>query len=144
MCLNTFFDSMHITVRPNIQTIGKTILEKSEKNGINVTDCRAHAYDGAKVMSSEISGAATFIKKQQPLAECTLYRSHAINFAINFACKNKSIENCMDKLTTVCYFFYSFPKRQQYFKLIINFYCKKLQTLYQQRFLEFFQSQLKP
>ena len=72
MCLNTFFDSMHITVRPNIQTFGKTILEKSENNGRNVADCRAHAYDGAKVMSSEISGAATFIKKQQPLAECTL------------------------------------------------------------------------
>ena len=51
-----------------------------ENDGKSVADCRAHAYDGARVMSSEISGAATSIKKEQPLAECTHCRSHAINF----------------------------------------------------------------
>ena len=97
-----------------------------ENNGINVADCRAQAYDGAKVMSSEISGAATFIKKQQPLAEYTHCRSHAINLAISFACKNKSIQKFMDDLTTVCYFFNNSPKRKQYFELLINFYGEKL------------------
>ena len=101
----TFFDSTHIKGRPTGQTIGKIILEILENNGINVADCRAQAYDGAKVVSSKISGAATFIKKQQPLAEYTHCRSHAVNLAISFACKNKSIQKFMDNLTTVCYFF---------------------------------------
>ena len=45
-----------------------------ENNDINVADCTALAYDGAKVMGSEISRAAIFIKKQ-PLAQYT----HDIN-----------------------------------------------------------------
>ena len=48
----TFFDSTHIKGRPTGQTIGKTILEILENNRINVADCRAQAYDVAKVMSS--------------------------------------------------------------------------------------------
>ena len=34
-----------------------------------MADCRAQAYESVKIMSSEISDAAAFIKKQQPLAE---------------------------------------------------------------------------
>ena len=45
-----------------------------ENNDINVADCTALAHDGAKVMGSEISRAAIFIKKQ-PLAQYT----HDIN-----------------------------------------------------------------
>ena len=55
-------------------------------------------------MSSEISGAATFIKKQNPLAEYTHCRSHAFNLTINFAYRNKLFQKFMDNLTTVCYF----------------------------------------
>ena len=101
----TFFDSMHIKGRPTDQTIGKTNLERSENNGIKVANWKIQAYDGAKVMRSEISGVATFIKKQQPLAGYTHCRGHAINHAITFACKNKSVQTFMDNLTTVCYFF---------------------------------------
>ena len=98
-----------------------------KNNGINVADCRAQAYDGAKVMSSEIFGAATFIKKQQPLAEYTHCCSHTINLAISFGFKNKTIQTFMDNLTLVCYFFDNSPKRQQYFELLLSFYGKKLQ-----------------
>ena len=101
----TFFDSMHIKGRPTDQTIGKTILERLENNGIKVANWKIQAYDGARVMGSEISGVATFIKKQQPLAGYTHCRGHAINHAITFACKNKSVQTFMDNLTTVCYFF---------------------------------------
>ena len=77
--------------------------------------------------SSEISSAAAFIKKQQSFAEYTHYLSHAINLAIDFACKNKSIQNFIFNLTTVHYFFNNSPKSQEYFELLINFYGKKLQ-----------------
>ena len=101
----TFFDSMHIKGRPTDQTIRKTILERLENNGTKVAEWKTQAYDGVKVMRSEISGVATFIKKQQPLAGYTHCRGHAINHAITFACKNKSVQTFMDNLTTVCYFF---------------------------------------
>ena len=89
----------------------KTNLEILENNEINLADCRSQAFDGAKVMRSEISVAATLIKKQQPLAEYTHCRSHGINLAISFTCKNKSVQTSMDNLTTVCYFFDNSPKR---------------------------------
>ena len=52
---------------------------------------------------------------------------HAINLGIDFACKNKSIQNFGFNLTTVHYFFNNSPKRQEYFELLINFYGEKLQ-----------------
>ena len=82
-----------------------------ENSRTNVADCRAQTYDGAKVMSSEILGEAAFCKKQQSLAEYTHSRSHAINLAISFDCKNKSIQKITDNLTTLCYFFDNSPKR---------------------------------
>ena len=66
-----------------------------KNNIINVKDCRAQAYDGANVISSEISGAAVFIKKYQLLAGYTHCRGHVINIAISFTCKNKSIQKFM-------------------------------------------------
>ena len=61
---------MHIKGRPTNKTIGKNILEIQGNNRIGVADCKAEAYDGAKIMSSEVSVAAAFTKKkQQPLAK---------------------------------------------------------------------------
>ena len=55
-------------------------------------------------MSSEISGAVAFIKKQNLFAEYTHCRSHAFNLAISSAYKNKLFQKFMDNLNTVCYF----------------------------------------
>ena len=63
----TFFDSTHVKERSIVQLIGKSILEMLENNGISVSDCRAQAYNNVKDMSSEVSGADAFIKKQQML-----------------------------------------------------------------------------
>lgn len=59
-----FFFSTHIKGRPTCQNIGKSILEIFEYNGTNVAKCRTQAYDGDKVVTSEISGAACLIKKK--------------------------------------------------------------------------------
>ena len=42
-----------------------------QRNGIDLSKCRAQAYDGASAMSSEASGAVSVIKKEQPLVEKT-------------------------------------------------------------------------
>ena len=44
----------------------------------------------ASAMTSEPSGAASVIKKKQPLAKYTHCRNHILNLAISYAYKNQS------------------------------------------------------
>ena len=54
ICEKTF-DSLHIQGRPTGQTIRNSILLLLQRNGIDISKCRAQAYDGASAMSSEAS-----------------------------------------------------------------------------------------
>ena len=99
----TFSDSLHINGRPTAQTVGENILSLLEKNEIDIEKCRA--YDGASATCGNSSGAASVIKKQQPLAKYTHGRNHILNLANSFACKNQSVKRLMDNLTSVCFFF---------------------------------------
>ena len=65
LCIcETFFDSLHIQGRPTGQTIGNSIFLLLQRNGIDLSKCRAQAYDGASSMSSEASGTISVIKEQ--------------------------------------------------------------------------------
>ena len=77
-------------------------------------------------MSSQTKGPSSVIKNKQPLADWVHCRNHCINLAIAFACKNTSVTNFMDSLTSVCYYFANSPKRQQYFKRFIDYYKDEL------------------
>ena len=88
----TFFDFLRIQGRPIGQTIGHNILLLLQRNGIDLSNCRAQAHDRASAMSSEASGAVSVIKKEQPLAVYTQYRNHTLNLAMSYACKNQSIK----------------------------------------------------
>ena len=70
-----FFDLLHIHRRPSGQTIGNSILSLLQKTDINISNCRAQAYDGASAMSSDRCGAVSVLKKEQPLAEYTHCRN---------------------------------------------------------------------
>lgn len=56
----TLFDSAHIKWPPTGQTIAKRILVILEKSETSVANRRVQPYDGAKVMSCKILGAAAF------------------------------------------------------------------------------------
>ena len=66
-----------------------------------IQDCRRQAYNGASAMSSAIKGASTVIKRKQSLAEFVRCRSHCLNLAIVFACKNNVVSKFMDDLTSL-------------------------------------------
>ena len=93
-----------------------------QRNGIDLSKCRAQAYDGGTTVSSEASGAASLIKKKQLLAEYTHCRNRILNLAISYACKNQPIKKFVDNLTSVCIFFENSPKRQKYFECFLEFY----------------------
>ena len=65
------FDSLHTQGRATVQTIGNSILLLLQRNEIDISKCRAQAYDGASAMNSEVPGAVSVIKKEQPSAEYT-------------------------------------------------------------------------
>ena len=122
----TFLDSNHIQGRPTGKVIGNHILKLLADHGFNVKDCRGQAYDGAAVRSSQTKGASSVIKNEQSLAEWVHCRNHCINLAIAFACKNTSVTNFIDRLTSLCYYFVNFPKRQQYFEGFTDYYKDEL------------------
>ena len=49
----------------NIRGIGNNILLLLQRNGIDLSKCRAQAHDGTSALSSEASGAVSVIKKEQ-------------------------------------------------------------------------------
>ena len=65
-------------------------------------------------------------KEKQSLAEFVHCRSHCLNLAIVFACKNDVVSKFMDDLTSLCYFFSNLPKRQQYFETFIDYHKDEL------------------
>ena len=69
-------------------------------------------------MSSEAWGV---IRKEQPLAEYTHCRNHILNLAISCTCKNQSIKEILDNLTSLCIFFENLPKRQKCFEYFWEF-----------------------
>ena len=77
-------------------------------------------------MSSQTKGALSVIKNEQPLADWVHCRNHCITLAIAFACKNTSVTNFMDSLTSVCYYFANSPKWQQYLERFIDYYKDEL------------------
>ena len=94
------------------------------KHKIYLERCRSQGYDGASAMASKSKGALAVVKRQQPQVEFVHCRSHCINLAVVFACKNEVIRGFMADLTSVCFFFANCPKRQQYFEKFIDFYKK--------------------
>ena len=63
-----------------------------QRNGIDLSQCRAQAYNGAPASNIKASGVVSVIKKGQPSAEYTEYRNHILNLATSYACKNQSIK----------------------------------------------------
>ena len=73
-------------------------------------------------IKSSSTGAASVIKKWQPIAEYTNCRNHIINLTTSFTSKNESVIKFSDNLNSICLFFEHFPKRQKFFYYFIEYY----------------------
>ena len=100
----TFLDLIHVQGRPTGKVIGTHILNILDKHQINLKHCRAQVYDRASAMSSSNKGASTIVKEQQPKANYVHFRSHCINLAVAFSCKNEVVTNFLDDLSSVYYY----------------------------------------
>ena len=118
----TFLDSVHVQGGRTSAAIGNHILNILLRHKIDLEHCRVQVHDGASAMASKSKGASVVIKRQEARAEFVQCRSHCINLAVLFACKNQVIRAFMVDLTSVRLFFANSPKRQQYFEKFIHFH----------------------
>ena len=98
--------------RTSGKNLGQNILEVLKNNELVIGDCRGQAYDGAAAISSDRRGAQAEVRKEAPNAAYTHCRSHVINLAIVAACKNQSITNMMDVISSVNLFYDYSPKKK--------------------------------
>ena len=100
----SFLDSNHMSGRATGKYIAEHIINILKKHEININNCRGQAYDGATIMSSDIKGAQSYIKKIEPKAAYAHCRNHVLNLAIANVCQNASIKRFMTSLTEACSF----------------------------------------
>ena len=122
----TFFQSVHMKGRTSGKNLGQNIVEVLKSNELVMADCRGQAYDGAAAMSSDRCGAQAEVRKEAPNAAYTHCRSHVINLAIVAACKNQSITNMMDVISSVNLFYEFSPKRKWYFEKFLDFFGEEM------------------
>ena len=112
--------------RTSGKNLGQNILEVLKNIERVIGDCRGQAYDGAAAISSDRCGAQAEVRKEAPNAAYTHCRSHVINLAIVAACKNQSITNMMDVISSVNLFYNYSPKRNWYFEKFLNFFREEM------------------
>ena len=83
------------------ENVGEHIIDALISNELVLSDCIGLAYDGVAVMSSDGCGAQAEVRKEAPNVAYAHCRSHVINLAVVAACKNQSITNMMDVISTV-------------------------------------------
>ena len=81
---------------------------------------RGQGYDGASSMASAARGVQARIKEVSPKAVYVHCNSHVLNLVIARSCDLVAVKSMIDKLKSVCTFFYNSPKRTQALKAIVK------------------------
>ena len=97
-------------------TSGHALAEKItctlEGYGLDLSNLRGQAYDGAGNMAGVVNGAAAIITAQHPLAMYLHCASHCLNLTVVKSLEVTSIRNMMGIVGRVYQFFAAHPKRQ--------------------------------
>ena len=114
---------LHIE-RANAYTIAQKTVEGVTVPSISLDPgkMRGQAYDGAAVMSSEVSGVQAKIKEIVPLAIYTHCYSHCLNLTIAAMCSVQEVRNLVGLINEAHYFLANSPKRQKFFELTLSKY----------------------
>ena len=80
--------------------------------GLDLTNLRGQAYDGAGNMAGSVNGTAALIFSQYPLALYLHCASHCLNLAVVKSLQITSVRNMMGVIERVYQFFAAHPKRQ--------------------------------
>ncbi|XP_062508479.1 52 kDa repressor of the inhibitor of the protein kinase-like [Corticium candelabrum] len=81
--------------------------------GLDVTRCRAQAYDGAGAMSGHLNGCQKNFRDHVPRAQYYHCCSHQLNLALTKSCNVSEVHCMLSDLKAVGLFFKYSPKRQR-------------------------------
>ena len=88
--------------------------------GLDLSNLRGQAYDGAGNMAGSVNGAAARISANYPLATYTHCASHCLNLAVVSSLNVTSVQNMMGVVGKVYVFFNAHPKRQRAFESAVS------------------------
>lgn len=123
------------------KALSEKILTFLQDLGLNPTNLRGQAYDGAGNMSGRINGTAALIYSKHPLALYLHYASHSLNLAVMKSLDNTDVRNMIGVVNRVSIFFSAHPKRQKKLEDSISHTqpestIKKLKDLCRTRWIE--------
>ena len=100
--------------RQDATTIASALLHSLTSWGIDVEKIRGQGYDGASVMSGEVSGVRTRVSEQLPLAKYYTHDSnHRLNLVIIATCKNvPDVRNFMQSFQKLTFYLSNSAKRK--------------------------------
>ena len=123
------------------RSLADKITSTLQSYGLDLTNLRGQAYDGAGNMAGSVRGTAALIKAQYPLALYLHCASHCLNLAIVKSLQVTSVRNMMGVVDRVYVFFAAHPKRQNALDKAIEeaqpgSSVSKLKDLYRTRWIQ--------
>ena len=136
-----FVGFVHLKDGLSGKAISDAILSKVSDLGLDISRCRGQGYDGAGSVSGKQNGAAAHILRVNRKALYTHCYSHRLNLAI---CKNFkiiSVNNMMETVQKISFFFKNSEQRQRSFEKHVAQFCptsssKKLRDPCKTRWVE--------
>ena len=93
-------------------SLADKILEALREYGLDASNLRGQAYDGAGNMAGKYNGVAANIRSTYPKAVYVHCAAHSLNLCVVAACSVQAVRNMMGTMLEVCLFFSNSPKRQ--------------------------------
>ena len=95
------------------QALAEMLLDFLTKHGLDPTNLRGQAYDGAGNMAGRVNGTAARITSSFPLALYVHCASHCLNLAVVSSLEEVAVRNMIGIVNRVSTFFFAHPKRQR-------------------------------
>lgn len=113
--------------------LGKTVLNTMRSLNLDLSKCIGIATDGCSVMSSEVVGAVTTIKKECNNAERAPCFNHSLNLSISKCSDVQLVRNSIGIVKEVVSFFTASPKRNA---VLIKHVGNQLVSMCETRWIE--------
>ena len=95
------------------EAIAQAIIKALDDMGLDISNVRGQGYDGAANMSSENVGVQCKIKEHGAKKAVYVHCSgHCLNLVISHSCALLNVNNMLDKLKKISWFFLGSPKRE--------------------------------
>ena len=139
--LEEFVGFVHLRDGLSGRAIADAILKKISDLGLDIMNCRGQGYDGAGSVSGYKNGASAHILQVNRKAIYTHCFSHRVSLTVSKSFKITSVNNMLETVSKISYFFQFSEQRQLCFEKHVSEFCpssksKKLRDPSRKRWVE--------